>query len=344
MNVNRTISIYAGADTDYSGRNGAGNASGRKKPGNTIQGSFLKGQFDPIEQRRAAAKKQALKIVSTTFASDIKTDNELVEHASRLKEYLKAYSEADGKIKEIDKKKEELRQEYGVSEDSQEQKDLEILEKYNQRKRGMFKPGMSQEEIERADELVKQGYEKGYTEYQQRALEWDSYKDIPKLERQDALKGIYEEAGTISAVKLERLKYHAMVDSQKEAEDILESASDEIIGMLIDEAKDHIDEKNEEELEKVKEQKEEKKEELEKLEEAKEYREEMEALADPEKAEKKVERRSEDSEVLLGDLLTENLLQMDGIKNNIQQEVADIAMKMKLVAEDVKGIKVDELI
>ena len=69
----------------------------------------------------------------------------------------------------------------------------------------------------------------------------------------------------------------------------------------------------------------------------------MEALANPEKAEKEQHRESE-TEVLSTDPLTESILKMDGIKNEVKQEVADMMTKMKLVAEDIKGIEVDTMI
>ena len=97
----------------------------------------------------------------------------------------------------------------------------------------------------------------GLTEYQERALQMDSFKDRHLKNIQDSKGGIIEEAATIRAMGLERLKKFPMLEAQQEAEKVLESASDEIIGMLIDEAKDHIDDKAEEEQEKAEEKKEE---------------------------------------------------------------------------------------
>lgn len=343
MRVNNQFSLFAGQDAINGGRAGRNAAAGRQ--GGSVYAAFLNGEFDPIEQKRALAKKQAYKIVGDTFASQKKLDGELADRAARIDEHKGKLAEANRTIKEIEEKKEELRKEYGVDADSQEQKDLEILEQYNRNNRNseLFKP-LTGEEMLRAAELDAQGYGKGYTEYQKRALEWDAGKDKPLMDLMEAKKGIYEEAGTIRAMNLERLKKEPMLDAQKEAEEILEGVSDEIIGMLVDEAKDQIDEKSKEEIEKVQERREEKKEELEKLEKAKERREELEARLDPEKAKEKERRRPEESDQIFGDSMTEGLLIMDEAKNTVQQEVADIMMKMKLVAEDVKGIKVDELL
>ena len=47
---------------------------------------------------------------------------------------------------------------------------------------------------------------------------------------------------TIGAIQLERLKHQEMVKAQKKADEVMEAANDEIFGMLVDEAKDHVDE------------------------------------------------------------------------------------------------------
>ena len=159
----------------------------------------------------------------------------------------------------------------------------------------------------------------------------------------NAQKAIIEENAAIREMTIERLKHHPMVDAVKEADDILENASKEIVGMLTDEAVDSMDEKFEEEIEEAEENKEEKKEE-EKIEAAKEHREEMEALANPEKAEQEYNRADSSPDILEGDPVTEALLKMDKVKTDIQQEVSDMVMKMNLVADDIKGIKVDELL
>ena len=69
--------------------------------------------------------------------------------------------------------------------------------------------------------------------------------------------GMEEE--TIKNVNLERLKTHPMVDAQKEAKKIEQSESKEVLGMLMEEGKDHVDdqiEKEKEEAKKAKEKKE----------------------------------------------------------------------------------------
>ncbi len=326
-----TGSVFNYAQKDLFGRKVRGQDAG--------PASILTGSFDPIEQKRAMAKKKAYKIVSDAYAGDKKVDDDLKERASKIKYHEKMRAEAQHSIAEIDDQVQALRDEYDIDPDSQEQKDLDILNQY--RKNPML---LTPEERERAEELDQQGYGSGYTEYQVRAYQADMARDVQLEKLKDAEKGILEECATIRGVSLERLKYHTVLDAVKESDKILENASDEIKGMLVEEAVDHIDEKAEEEIEKAEEKKEEKKEEEEKIEEAKERREELEELTDPEKADKERRPSGNDSDALYGDVLTEALLKMDGVRNDIKQQVSDVVMKMKLVAEDVKGIKVDELL
>lgn len=332
MKVNQNVSIFAGANT---AAGSIANVLGfqRIKTANSSV-SFLNGQVDPIEQKRAMAKKQAYKVVSDTFASERKIDDDLKAREERIGQLKSQSTQAQKQLNAISEEEDNLRAQYGIEPDSQEQKDLELLKQYNRSKYGRG-DSLSSEDQTRAMELEKQGL----TEYQECALNLDRERYVHEDTLQEANNGVVQESATLRAVKLERLKHHPVLDATKEAEGILEAANKEVIGMLIDEAKKHIDEKQAEEIEKAKEEKEEKEEEEKRLEEAKEHREEMEALADPEKAKEKHKHESDDSGV--NDVVTEQFLKIDQVKNDVQQEVADIVSQMKLVIEDVKGIKVD---
>ena len=57
----------------------------------------------------------------------------------------------------------------------------------------------------------------------------------------------------------------------------------------------------------------------------------------------KIKEKKEDQEELaeaIGEL-TEQTLQLDGVKTDIQEEIKDIVNKMKLLEEDIKGAVVD---
>ena len=340
MGSNQSIQFFTGINPPYN--NVQKDMFGRKqRNASTGPASILTGKLDPIEQKRDIARKRAYKIMSDAYAGEKKIYDDIKNRLGLMDHYLSMYGEANDKLREIDDRKEALRQEYGVDKDSQEQKDLEILEKYNDIKERLK---LESDDLMRALELVNKGYQDGYTEYQRRALEIHKGREPYLDQLTEAKKGLIEESGALRSIALERLKYHPIVDALEDADKVMENLSDEIKGMLMDEAVDHVDEKSEEEIEKAEENKEEKKEEEEKIEEIKERREELEALMDPEKAEREPHRTENESDAGYGDVLTEAILKMDGVKTNIQQEVSDMVSKMKLVAEDLKGLKVDELL
>ncbi len=345
-----SINFFTGVNPAFSNVQKADMFGRKQRSFDSGPASILNGTFDPIAQKRQTAQKRAYKIVSDAYAGDKKIDDDVQNRRGLIEHYERMYGEASQRLKEIEEGKEALRQEYNIDPDSQEQKDLEILEKYQnvpdwaKADKKTMELWMTPEALDRAEELHKQGYGEGYTEYQQRVLELDKGVAPQKEKLKDALKGLIEENGAIRGIALERLKYHHMVDAQLEADDIMEKVSDEIKGILMDEAVDHVDEKFEEELEEAEEKKEEQKEEEEKLEEIKERREELEALMDPEKAQEEHRHSDDGSDTILGDGMTEAMLKMDSVKEDVKQQVADMVTKMKLVAEDVKGIKVDELL
>lgn len=63
----------------------------------------------------------------------------------------------------------------------------------------------------------------------------------------DARNEIQTENAVIRQTKIERLKSNSMGAAFEQADAVMGAASDEIMGMLIAEGKDHIDEKQEEE-------------------------------------------------------------------------------------------------
>lgn len=133
---------------------------------------------------------------------------------------------------------------------------------------------------------------------------------------------VIQENAIIRGTELERLKKDPMVNAQKEAEEIMDEARKDIIGMIQDEGKKHIDEENAERVEKAEEIKEEKEEQEELIEKRKEKREELEDLIE--------------------DLPVTEMLTLDKLQSDVEQEVQKILDNMKLVAEDIKGAAVDK--
>lgn len=133
------------------------------------------------------------------------------------------------------------------------------------------------------------------------------------------------ENAVIRQTKIERLKSNPMGEARDQADAVMDVANDEIMGMLIAEGRDHIDEKQEEEKKKAEAAKEKKQEEEEKLEARKEDRKEQEKLT---------ENIVEAAQQLNGGG-TDSVAQA-------QQEIRDMMAKMKLVEDDVKGASVDQ--
>ena len=315
MKVNQTI--FMGDDTLRArhGQESAQNDSNKK----SICAGGLNKAVDPILQKKQQAQKQAMKIVGDTWANDRKIDDDLDERRARIKENREIIGKAKDELNRISKEREALRERYGVEEDSQEEQDLKLLEKEIDAKKPGSEVRLTKEEWEKIEEIKKNGL----TEYQTRSLEMKNGGGLYEDEIAEAEKIIKMETAVISSIKLERLKKDPMVEAQKNAKEIIDAARDEILGMLIDEGKDHIDEEMEE-----------KKEAAEKAEEKKEEQEE--------KAEKKDEKEAQEEQFREQiQASTELMTKSDELLDDVQRKVKKILDEMKLLEEDLKGAAVD---
>ncbi len=139
--------------------------------------------------------------------------------------------------------------------------------------------------------------------------------------------------GTESAltdIHLERLKSAPMVEATEDADKILEAANKEIIGMLKDEAKEHIDEENEKRTEEAEEKAEKEKEEEERIEAMKAKKEERE------------EKEGASPETDYVTAATRQMVKIAETDEKVQQELQNIVSQMKLDLEDLKGAAVDQ--
>lgn len=319
MKVHNTT-IFMG-DTSRSERHGNMSAD-EKKSGNTIFAGGLNKSLDPIAQKKKEARQQAMKIVSDAWAGDKKIDSDLEERGNKIAKLRGEIGQERSTVNDIEAEREKLRETYGVEADSQEEKDLKLLEKEIDAKISGSNVSVSKEEAERIKELKAAGL----TEYQERSLRMKEETVYYKNQIYEKEQEIEVENAVIRGTKLERLKQDPMVKAQAQAEDIMEAASKEIIGMLADEAKEHIDEEMEEKKEAAKEKAEEEKELEEKLE--------------------KIKEKKEESEELTEDILeaAEEMVQFDDVESDVQQEIKDLVSKMKLLEEDIKGAAVDKTI
>ena len=227
--------------------------------------------------KKINARKRAMKLILNAYGNDKKVDdglNEIREHQKRLSENLDT---ANSELNRLKESKEQLKEKYEIEEDSQEQKDLELLEKYHK------EPfSLSKEEIERLKNMG------SVTDYQREALELNALQNDWQKVADAASEGIINASKAISTIQIERLKTHEMTDAQTESKEILESSVKEITGMILSEAKDKVDEELEEKVDEAKEAKE-----KEKAEKAAQEKEESIGNTDSE---------NEDTEKLMKDL------------------------------------------
>ena len=331
----------------------------------SINMNALNGKMDTILMRRQRAQGKAMKVVRNAWIADKKIDLKIQERTDRIQELRKNIDENMGLIHECEARKEDLRETYGINADSQEQKDLEIMEKAglqhvllsNETEHTIgdmlwYAPfieevnldALTKEEQERLAEIA----DRPLSEYQYRALSVDCKIGDYDAANEKMNKEIVTESNEIRTIKNERMKEHTMLDAQKEAEEILEDAGKTIIGMLIDESKDHIDKELAEKIEKAKEEAKEKEEREEKLEEKREEKEEQQEQLEIKQEENreaeeiKAEQRKNAREQ--SDLLEEvqaNMLSPFSNTAEAQLAIKEMLQRMKLLEEDLKGAKID---
>ena len=155
----------------------------------------------------------------------------------RKDEKLSELHEYDARLKEIEDKKKKVQEEYGVDEDSQEQRDLELLEKYQNYVNGSRSEQFTKEDVERLKELEN----KPWSEYQSKVLqlnaETGSLQDF-RSKAEDAVRAATE---AIADAKIDQLKSQDMLKARDSADSITDAAESEIVGMVISDAVDHID-------------------------------------------------------------------------------------------------------
>lgn len=324
----------------------------RQKPNNggqikngSINMNELNGKLDSVLMRKQRAQKKAMKVVGDAWAADKKIDLNLEERRTRIQELKGNIDENMGLIDGCNAHKEELRETYEVSADSEEQKDLELLEKRIRSRSPKYNVSLTKEEEERLAEIDK----KPLTEYQQRALRIDSDISRYDTEIDKAKDEIKAENNAIRAIKQERLKDHSMVDAQKEAEEIMKDAGKDIIGILAGEAQDHIDEKLEEKIEDAKEKAEEKEEQEEKLQEQRAEKEEQRVQLEIKQEESRTaeeikaeQRQNAREQADLLEAAGDDLVLPSANASEAKAQIKAMLQRMKLLEEDLKGANIDK--
>ena len=310
----QNVSVFIGQAV----QNGGGMEAAGKQTGNkSVYAGDLNKVFDPIEEKRRQARAQAMKVVGDAREADRKIELDIQERRDRIAGYKNELKASNKELKWFADEREALRKSYGVEEDSKEQQDLKLLEKRVDANRGGKQ--LTMEERKRLSEID----EAGLTEYQQRSIEMYEESRYYDDMKREAETGIEEESRAIEAIRKALLKSRGMLKAQAQAEKIMEEASDRIVGMLMEEAKEHVDEEMEEKTEAVEEKAKEKEEQEERLEKIKEEKEEKEAF---------MEQLTE---------ATQYMVDLETAMGDVQKEIKKITDEMKLLEEDLKGAAVD---
>lgn len=181
------------------------------------------------------------------------------------------------------------------------------------------------EDINRRQEVLEKAKANGEISEEQYLQDAENLNQERKVQEQKLAQNqgvIQGENASIRGTRLERLKYHHMADAQKQADEIMDAAEQEILGMAWQEGVDHVDEeaeKREEQAEEIKEEREEKKELLEKQKE-----------------------KREEEEAWIEELSPKEFSDLTKSAEDVQKEVQDMLRKMNLLDEDIKGAAVDE--
>lgn len=280
-----------------------------------------------VEKKRQDAHKMALNILKNTFSNDRKIDDEIESRTQHIDELNDSISEASEMISSIDKQMDIVKSGYNIEDDSEEQKDLELLLKEKESIKNSDIT-ISDEERERLDYI----HSRGLTGYQTEMLEFESHKGIYKKEITECKKEILSENAIVRGIHIERLKSHDMVDASKNADKVMQAANKEIIGMLIDDVKENIDKKFEEEQQKAEDKKEEK--------------EALEKRIEDAKAEhnKSTDRTDDLDEMYQLSSTLESVTNTNQNSNtdNVKKSLTQVVNELNLTADDLKGIIIDK--
>lgn len=290
--------------------------------GNLFKNGNEMSMQERVAQKRQLYGKQAAKMVKDADTAERKVDKGVEDARAQVKETVELYGEYGRKIKELDDQIAQAKEMFEVEDDSQEQNDLEILLKNQPGTSGMG-GSMTEEEWERYKEI--KGKE---TDYQRMALDLYAQRGHYTRQREKAETKITAINDVIRKIKIDRPASQVMLDAQRNKEDLMDAASKEIQGMVMEDAKDKVDEKAEEVKEAAEKREEAKEEQQERLDAAKE---------DKEQKEEAVESAQEAAAQL-----AKQVIDSDELNNSIDEEVKKKLEALQKQLEELKGISIDQ--
>ncbi len=159
-------------------------------------------------------------------------------------------------------------------------------------------------------------------DYDKQSAELDEERKVIIRSQDENMGQMITEGRILYEIGQERLKSTPMLAAWNRADEVLDTAGEEIIGMVVEGAQEKLDEDA-----KIR------KEQAEKIEEKKEATEEI--------IEKRKERQEEQKE-FLENMPVSDMISLDKVQEDVKAEVQQMLNKMKLITEDIKGAAVDE--
>ena len=318
---NGTNSLQGGRRVGISFNSVARLSTGKTEIKNTgsINASGLADVLDPVGAKLGKARQQAMKFIRDALAGELSIDDDMRSRNDHIGELGRTINKTEKAIRDIDTEVNGLREQYGVDPDSREEKDLQFLVNA-ERARAKSPDGKLDEKVQEKVDQIKGDL----TEYQERALPLLLEKDVHSETLNKAKTDIRIENMTVRDMSVERLKTDPMGEAWDNADSVMEAAGKEVMGMVVNDAMDHIDEELEE-----------KREEAEKAEEEKEKLEER-----IDAAKEKKEEQEELTEEILDAVGKMSIKDLD--MSDPESEINKLMSKLKLIEYDVKGAVVDE--
>lgn len=318
MKIDKSISLKANPkDANFIGNNEHGIHKKKEQKSGSTYAVNINEMNNSIFIRQKQLKKSAMKILSDAFAGELSIDKNIDEHLNRANVLRKEADEISKEVKRLQGVQEELKNSFGISDDSTEQKDLELRKKAYDISQGRTSEKLTEEEMEQLRNMGPM------TEYQEAAFE--AYKvEVEyesRIEKTNAL--IESEYKIVESIKLARLKTHPIVDAQIEADKVLDVADQELKAGLLNEAKDNIDDKLEEAKEKAEEVKE---------------KEEIEEKRKEKSKESKGENKQNHSKS--NEIELNHDINIDW--EAAHKKIKELLTEQKMLSEDIKGIEVSE--
>lgn len=310
INNSRTININLNQNNNVNEDTRSGKAKANKRNGSIVKATDLNMGEDIVASKRKKAMDKAVGVLSKALNNDVDTDKAFKKREDRIEELKLLIRDAYNTTKSADEKLASLQEEYNIDPESTEQEELELLMKRADSEREGLNVKLTDEEKAKLEKIDK----RGLTNYQQEALDAYGPKSTAKEEIVNYKRELEMETKTLQAAKLDRLKSAPMIEADKQADDIVEAASKEIVNTLLEEAKENVDEKNEDAEEKA--------------EEAKEEKERIEALAKKEKEERDISE----------EIPLDEYEKIDDFRAEINKIVKDTGLSQ----EDLVGLKINE--